>query len=94
IKDFKERRDLINKWKKNDKGGVFIINYEMFRQLVMSEIDGSEFRECLLNPGPSLVVADEGHILKNKETQLQEALMHLKTPSRIILTGSPLQNNL
>ncbi|CAG8668809.1 8136_t:CDS:10, partial [Cetraspora pellucida] len=97
IKDYKERRDLINKWQKNEKGGVFLINYEMFRQLVMSEIDDdcrSEFRECLLNPGPSLVVADEGHILKNKETQLQEALMHLKTPSRIILTGSPLQNNL
>ncbi|CAG8488898.1 33021_t:CDS:10 [Gigaspora margarita] len=97
IKDYKERLDLINRWQKNEKGGVFLINYDMFRQLVMSEVDDdrrSEFRKYLLNPGPSLVVADEGHILKNKETQLQEALMHLKTPSRIILTGSPLQNNL
>ncbi|RIB11354.1 SNF2 family N-terminal domain-containing protein [Gigaspora rosea] len=97
IKDYKERLDLINRWQKNEKGGVFLINYDMFRQLVMSEVDDdrrSEFRKYLLNPGPSLVVADEGHILKNQETQLQEALMHLKTPSRIILTGSPLQNNL
>ncbi|CAG8445972.1 21919_t:CDS:10 [Dentiscutata erythropus] len=97
IKDYKERRDLINRWQKDEKGGVFLINYDMFRQLVMSEVDDdrrSEFRKYLLNPGPSLVVADEGHILKNKETQLQEALTHLKTPSRIILTGSPLQNNL
>ena len=40
------------------------------------------------------LVVDEGHILKNEETQLAQALRKIKFERALVLTGTPLQNNL
>ena len=40
------------------------------------------------------LVADEGHILKNAQTALAKCLSQIKTSRRVVLTGTPLQNNL
>ena len=40
------------------------------------------------------VIVDEGHRLKNEKSQLSDKIRSLSTISRIILTGTPLQNNL
>lgn len=40
------------------------------------------------------VVFDEAHMLKNMNTQRYEALVRIKATNRILLTGTPLQNNL
>ena len=39
-------------------------------------------------------MVDEGHILKNEETQLAQALRKIKFERALVLTGTPLQNNL
>ncbi|TIC09225.1 hypothetical protein E3Q14_03476 [Wallemia mellicola] len=39
-------------------------------------------------------VFDEGHMLKNRETKSYKYLAELKVPWRLLLTGTPLQNNL
>ncbi|CAK1582621.1 unnamed protein product [Parnassius mnemosyne] len=93
-----ERAFQLQQW--FESGGVCVLGYEMFRNL---SADNSKkfkkkmlksFQESLVDPGPDLVVCDEGHLLKNEKTSLSQSMNRVRTRRRIVLTGTPLQNNL
>lgn len=93
-----ERAQEINKW--YIEGGVLILGYAAFR-ILMNNIEDDNpsmedkiLKENLINPGPDLVVCDEGHLLKNDKTSLSDVMSNIRTLKRIALTGTPLQNNL
>uniref|UniRef100_A0A5K3F2A4 PHD-type domain-containing protein n=1 Tax=Mesocestoides corti TaxID=53468 RepID=A0A5K3F2A4_MESCO len=93
------RVDVIRRW--HSEGGVLLIGYDMYRNLTTSLLKKTRkqvFKKlipaALIDPGPDIVVCDEGHLLKNCKTGVTKAINSLKTPKRIILTGTPLQNNL
>lgn len=78
-------------------GGVLIIGYEAFRILANPKDkiqNANKFESILLDPGPDLVICDEGHMLKNEKTSLATTMYKIRTKRRIVLTGTPLQNNL
>ena len=70
-------------------GGVLIIGYTMFTNLVRDDEEVAK----LLQEQSNLVIADEAHKLKNPDSQRHQAAAKFKTTSRIAMTGSPLTNN-
>jgi len=92
---YKERVNALRKWDK--KGGVLIIGYEMFRNLIKSKRVPEKLQKQAaqyLTETPSLLIIDEGHRIKNVKTGLSKVLNSVNTKRRIVLTGTPLQNNL
>ncbi|CAG2167179.1 unnamed protein product, partial [Oppiella nova] len=59
----------------------------------LEEMD-AKVRRALVDPGPDVVFCDEGHRIKNPKAAISIALKQIKTRRRVILTGTPLQNNL
>ncbi|XP_070558025.1 helicase ARIP4-like [Ptychodera flava] len=54
----------------------------------------SAIMTALIQPGPDLVVCDEGHRIKNTHASISQTLKNIQTRRRVVLTGYPLQNNL
>jgi SNF2 family DNA or RNA helicase len=95
--DIRSRLKKLRAW--YNKGGVLMIGYEMYRNLaVAKKIRKKAYREelakYLLDPGPDIMVCDEGHVMRNSKSNLSIVLGRVRTLTRIILTGTPLQNNL
>ncbi|KAL4942626.1 hypothetical protein BDV06DRAFT_158737 [Aspergillus oleicola] len=92
----------VSAWYK--EGGVLLISYNIFQSWVinketekrskpLSDANHEKVKRWLLE-GPSIIIADEAHKMKNPSSATSLAAMQFKSKSRIALTGSPLANNL
>ncbi|AMD20637.1 HDL107Wp [Eremothecium sinecaudum] len=80
-----KRRTLLSKFFRQTKNeGIIITSYEV----VMKDID------IILSHHWEFLIVDEGHRLKNINCRLIRELKRIRTSNRLLLTGTPLQNNL
>lgn len=109
-RDINEKLKILTEWHSSGpkKSGCLLIGYEAFRTLVQiftkrknihldpQQIDTikKKLTETLLNPGADIVICDEGHVIKNRKSATNVSVSQVKTRKRIILTGTPIQNNL
>ncbi|KAI0637419.1 SNF2 chromatin remodeling protein [Trametes polyzona] len=76
----RERSKLLSKLKSYD---VVVTSYEVVRNDI-SSLQDINWHYCIL---------DEGHIIKNAKTKLTKAVKSIKAVHRLILSGTPIQNN-
>jgi len=76
----KDRARLLLSLKKFD---VVITSYEVVRNDV-SNLEDMNWLYCIL---------DEGHVIKNAKTKLTKAVKCMRAQHRLILSGTPIQNN-
>ncbi|KAK7187779.1 hypothetical protein DPSP01_010829 [Paraphaeosphaeria sporulosa] len=82
VADPKNKR--ITNFTKGKAYNVMIIGYEMLRTV----------QEEMKKGSIDIVIADEGHRLKTASNKAMQAIQSLNTERRVILSGTPLQNDL
>lgn len=80
-----DKKQRITDFTRGRSYSVMIIGYERLR---------SVYEELQKGHGIDLIVADEGHRLKTAQSKSAQAIQALSTPRRIILSGTPIQNDL
>ncbi|GFQ08003.1 snf2 domain-containing protein classy 3 [Phtheirospermum japonicum] len=79
-------------------GCILGVSYQLFAQLVWDEESGGgllkDQMKKLLLESPGLLVLDEGHTARNDNSKIWKSLTKVSTQHRIILSGTPFQNNL
>jgi len=95
-----------NKWLGNQNIGVFVADSQNIRlsdfthgrsysvMIIGYEKLRSVQDELKKGGGIDIVIADEGHRLKTKENKAAQAIKNLDTPMRVVLSGTPMQNDL
>lgn len=76
----RERARLSSKLKSYD---IVITSYEVVRNDITS-LEEQKWLYCIL---------DEGHVIKNSKTKLTKAVKNIQAQHRLILSGTPIQNN-
>ncbi|PHT58896.1 hypothetical protein CQW23_01259 [Capsicum baccatum] len=85
----------LRSWAKSKS--ILGISYDLFR--ILTREDGKknsyakETREILLK-FPGLLVLEEGHTARNEQSLVWKALKEVETEKRIVLSGTPFQNNI
>ncbi|KAG0170991.1 TATA-binding protein-associated factor mot1 [Apophysomyces sp. BC1034] len=75
-----ERKRLRSVFNKQD---VIIMSYDIIRNDI-DDLANVHWNYCIL---------DEGHIIKNGKTKITKAIKTIKSNHRLILSGTPIQNN-
>ncbi|KAI3900407.1 hypothetical protein MKW92_041935 [Papaver armeniacum] len=80
---------------------ILAVSYRLFEKLAAEELGGdneelvgfkAKIRKIILER-PNLIILDEGHTPRNKNSKIYKCLKNVKTERRIILSGTLFQNN-
>ncbi|CAF0798489.1 unnamed protein product [Adineta steineri] len=83
-KNLAERDSLRNKYQQNPKEyTVIVASYDVVRSDI-AFFSTIPFNYCVL---------DEGHVIRNSKTKLSKAIRQISAAHRLILSGTPIQNN-
>ncbi|GJN24879.1 hypothetical protein PR202_gb12650 [Eleusine coracana subsp. coracana] len=87
-----EQLKVLKLWEENRS--ILLLGYQQFTHIISDDSSESEARMCKekLLKVPSLVILDEGHTSRNDDTDLLNALGIIKTPRKVVLSGTLFQN--
>ncbi|CAH8331617.1 unnamed protein product [Eruca vesicaria subsp. sativa] len=79
-----------------EERSILFLGYQQFAKIICDDSNIDEVSEdCkrILLEKPTLLILDEGHQSRNKETNMLISLARVKTPRKVVLTGTLFQNN-
>ncbi|KAH9319552.1 hypothetical protein KI387_021321 [Taxus chinensis] len=84
----------LREWK--EKKSILLVSYSQFSSIVCENAENEMTASCqkILLEGPGLLILDEGHFPRNKDTNILNALTKIHTRRRILLSGTLYQNNI
>ena len=92
----------LKKW--GEEGGVLMLSYELYGSMVgafkkragaassLQTLSHSDIVHLLQNPGPEVIICDEGHTIRNQTSSIAGCLNGVGTRRRVMMTGTPMQN--
>ncbi|KAI6709305.1 hypothetical protein PZA11_002224 [Diplocarpon coronariae] len=97
-----------NKWLGNERIGVFVEDGQNKKRKITDFTHGKSYSVMIIGyerlrslhddlkkgAGIDIVIADEGHRLKTAQNKSAQAIRNLDTDRRVILSGTPMQNDL
>ncbi|OQU93171.1 hypothetical protein SORBI_3001G494100 [Sorghum bicolor] len=88
-----EQLKVLKLWEESKS--ILLLGYQQFAHIIS---DNSSDRETIMCKEkllrvPSLVILDEGHTSRNDQTDLLNALETIRTPRKVVLSGTLFQNH-
>ncbi|PIN16100.1 DNA repair protein, SNF2 family [Handroanthus impetiginosus] len=88
----KDTARMIKIYSWNKEKSILGMSYRLFELLAGKKSKSKPLKKILLEK-TGLVVLDEGHTPRSRKSNIWNTLLELKTKKRIILSGTPFQNN-
>ncbi|CAD6209272.1 unnamed protein product [Miscanthus lutarioriparius] len=88
-----EQLQIVKYWE--DKMGILFLGYKQFSTIITDDGGSNVTAACRdrLLKVPNLLILDEGHTPRNRETDVLESLNRVETPRKVVLSGTLFQNH-
>ncbi|TVU42390.1 hypothetical protein EJB05_08792 [Eragrostis curvula] len=88
-----EQLEILKSWE--SKMSILFLGYTQFSRIVSGEGGGNVAAACRdrLLKVPNLLILDEGHKPRNRDTDVLETLNRVETPRKVVLSGTLFQNH-
>ncbi|XP_017230416.1 protein CHROMATIN REMODELING 35 [Daucus carota subsp. sativus] len=88
-----EQLKILKQWR--GERSILFLGYQQFSSIVRDDDTSKTTTECqeILLSLPTLLILDEGHTPRNEETAMLAALEKVKTPRKVVLSGTLYQNH-
>ncbi|KAI3679223.1 hypothetical protein L2E82_51597 [Cichorium intybus] len=88
-----QQLEVLEKWK--NQRSILFLGYQQFSSIVCDDDRSSITVDCqvILLKRPSLLILDEGHTPRNKDTNILTSLEKIETKRKVVLSGTLYQNH-
>uniref|UniRef100_A0A0E0AJ10 Helicase ATP-binding domain-containing protein n=1 Tax=Oryza glumipatula TaxID=40148 RepID=A0A0E0AJ10_9ORYZ len=88
-----EQLEVLKSWEA--RMSILFLGYKQFSRIICGDGDGNIAAACRdrLLMVPNLLILDEGHTPRNRETDVLASLKRVQTPRKVVLSGTLFQNH-
>ncbi|XP_056698923.1 protein CHROMATIN REMODELING 35 isoform X2 [Spinacia oleracea] len=88
-----QQLNVLKQWAQQKS--ILFLGYQQFSSIVTGDVTSKEKAACkeILVRVPTVLILDEGHTPRNKNTDMLQSLTQVQTPRKVVLSGTLYQNH-